>query len=324
MADLPTGTVTFLFTDIEGSTRLWEQHPQAMAARARPPRRDLRQAIAADGGRGLQDHRRCLPGRVRHRAGGLRRRAGGPARAGRRSVGRDRRGAGAHGAAHRRGRADAMATTSRRRAQPRRALAGRGARRPDPALAQHRRAGARARLPPDVTLRDLGEHRLRDLPPRADLPARRARPAGRLPAAQDARSPPAQPAGAADRADRARARGRGRLRAAAARRRAAADADRPGRHRQDPPGAPGRRRAARRLRATASASSTWRRSAIPTWSPPTIAQALGVQESGGQPLLERLQGLPARASSCCCCWTTSSRCSTRRRWSPSCWRLRRS
>src|SRR5438874_6889157 len=30
MADLPSGTVTFLFTDIEGSTRLWEQHPQAM------------------------------------------------------------------------------------------------------------------------------------------------------------------------------------------------------------------------------------------------------------------------------------------------------
>jgi predicted ATPase/class 3 adenylate cyclase len=29
---LPTGTVTFLFTDIEGSTRLWEQHPQAMEA----------------------------------------------------------------------------------------------------------------------------------------------------------------------------------------------------------------------------------------------------------------------------------------------------
>src|SRR5260370_38270867 len=27
---LPAGTVTFLFTDIEGSTRLWEQHPEAM------------------------------------------------------------------------------------------------------------------------------------------------------------------------------------------------------------------------------------------------------------------------------------------------------
>src|SRR5437870_6952736 len=26
----PGGTVTFLFTDIEGSTRLWEQHPEAM------------------------------------------------------------------------------------------------------------------------------------------------------------------------------------------------------------------------------------------------------------------------------------------------------
>jgi class 3 adenylate cyclase len=28
--ELPTGTLTFLFTDVEGSTRLWEAHPQAM------------------------------------------------------------------------------------------------------------------------------------------------------------------------------------------------------------------------------------------------------------------------------------------------------
>jgi predicted ATPase/class 3 adenylate cyclase len=28
--DLPAGTVTFLFTDIEGSTKLWEQYPEAM------------------------------------------------------------------------------------------------------------------------------------------------------------------------------------------------------------------------------------------------------------------------------------------------------
>ncbi len=30
MAELPSGTVTFLFTDVEGSTRLWEQEPDAM------------------------------------------------------------------------------------------------------------------------------------------------------------------------------------------------------------------------------------------------------------------------------------------------------
>src|SRR5947209_15192332 len=45
MRSLPSGTVTFLFTDIEGSTRLWEQHPEAM--RHALARHDalLRQAI---------------------------------------------------------------------------------------------------------------------------------------------------------------------------------------------------------------------------------------------------------------------------------------
>ena len=32
MSDLPTGTVTFLFTDIEGSTQRWEEHSTAMQA----------------------------------------------------------------------------------------------------------------------------------------------------------------------------------------------------------------------------------------------------------------------------------------------------
>src|SRR2546425_480049 len=50
MTELPTGTVTFLFTDIEGSTRLWEQHPEAM--RHALARHDalLRHAIATHAG----------------------------------------------------------------------------------------------------------------------------------------------------------------------------------------------------------------------------------------------------------------------------------
>jgi len=30
MPDLPTGTITYMFTDVEGSTRLWQQHPDEM------------------------------------------------------------------------------------------------------------------------------------------------------------------------------------------------------------------------------------------------------------------------------------------------------
>ena len=32
MASTPTGTVTFLFTDIEGSTKMWEQDAASMQA----------------------------------------------------------------------------------------------------------------------------------------------------------------------------------------------------------------------------------------------------------------------------------------------------
>lgn len=50
MSQPPTGTVTFLFTDIEGSTKLWEQAPDAM--RPALARHDdiLRQSIEAHGG----------------------------------------------------------------------------------------------------------------------------------------------------------------------------------------------------------------------------------------------------------------------------------
>jgi class 3 adenylate cyclase len=31
VANPPTGTVTFLFTDVEGSTKMWESHPEAIS-----------------------------------------------------------------------------------------------------------------------------------------------------------------------------------------------------------------------------------------------------------------------------------------------------
>src|SRR5262245_17788115 len=48
--DLPAGTVTFLYTDLEGSTRQWEQHPAAMRAAVARHLALLRAAIRAQGG----------------------------------------------------------------------------------------------------------------------------------------------------------------------------------------------------------------------------------------------------------------------------------
>ena len=50
MASPPTGTVTFLFTDIEGSTRMWERSPQAMQAALARHDEILKRAIEERGG----------------------------------------------------------------------------------------------------------------------------------------------------------------------------------------------------------------------------------------------------------------------------------
>ncbi len=47
---LPTGTVTFLFTDIEGSTSLWDQYPDAMQVALARHDSVLRSAIESSGG----------------------------------------------------------------------------------------------------------------------------------------------------------------------------------------------------------------------------------------------------------------------------------
>jgi class 3 adenylate cyclase len=61
MTDLPTGTVTFLFTDIEGSTQLWEKHPEAMQAVLAKHDAILREAIESNHGLYHQNHGRWCP-----------------------------------------------------------------------------------------------------------------------------------------------------------------------------------------------------------------------------------------------------------------------
>ena len=46
----PSGTVTFLFSDIEGSTELWETHPETMRSAFARQEATMREAMAAHGG----------------------------------------------------------------------------------------------------------------------------------------------------------------------------------------------------------------------------------------------------------------------------------
>ena len=50
MSSPPSGTLTFLFTDVEGSTRLWAEDPTAMSASLRVHDAALREVISAHGG----------------------------------------------------------------------------------------------------------------------------------------------------------------------------------------------------------------------------------------------------------------------------------
>ena len=50
MSELPSGTVTFLFTDLATSTRLWDEQPQAMKAALARHDELLASAVAAHDG----------------------------------------------------------------------------------------------------------------------------------------------------------------------------------------------------------------------------------------------------------------------------------
>ncbi len=50
MSELPSGTVTFVFTDLEDSTRLWEEHPDAMRVALARHDAILREVVEAHAG----------------------------------------------------------------------------------------------------------------------------------------------------------------------------------------------------------------------------------------------------------------------------------
>ena len=86
MAQLPTGTVTFLFTDLEGSTRLWEEHPEAMRAALARHDEILRDAVEKRGGHVVKTTGDGLHAAFAGRGGCGDRRDRCPARARRRGV----------------------------------------------------------------------------------------------------------------------------------------------------------------------------------------------------------------------------------------------
>ena len=192
MRELPRGTVTFLFTDIEGSTRLLHELGPGYAEALAEHRRVLREAFERHGGVEVDTQGDAFfvafrdADAVAAAEQGQRALAAGPIRVR----------IGLHSGEPV---VDATKATSGSTSTAAARIAAAGARRPGRALARH--AGARRR----GRLRDLGEHRLEGpLGARADLPARQRR----VPAAEDAL--PDEPARAGDAVRRPGARaGRG-------------------------------------------------------------------------------------------------------------------
>ena len=311
MADLPTGTVTFLFTDIEGSTRLWEQHPEAMRGGPRPPRRPRR--------RGHRSSTAASSSRAGARATASSPSSPAPptpspppAPSSRRSLAepwptpRRRCGCGWRCTPARPTLRDGRLLRPGR--QPLRPAAGGGPRRPGAALAGDRRSWCGTQLP-----RGREPARPGRAPPqgpaaaRARLPAPAPGPARRLPAAALAgRARPTT-------CPRQLTSFIGREQEMAEVKRLLgdhppADADRRGRLRQDPPGAPGGGGPAggvsgRRLAGGAGAAGR---------SGPGAAgggRRAGRARGAGPAADRRRWWTTCGPSGCCWCWTTASTCS---------------
>ena len=184
----PTGTVTFLFTDIEGSTKLWEQHPEAM--RPALARHDslLRQSIEASGGYVFKMMGDAFCAAFATAPHALQAALDAQAATVRPDLGDGDAAAGADGAAHgsrRRTRWGLLRTA----AEPRRPAALGGTRRADAALGGDAGVGARRAAPASRAARPGRAPTERPGPARARLPAPAPCPDRRLPAARTLDNP---------------------------------------------------------------------------------------------------------------------------------------
>ncbi len=105
MPALPTGTVTFLFTDLESSTRLWEEHPEAMQDALARHDAIVRDAIESHRGQIVKTTGDGAHAAFATASDAVDAAIAGAALARRSDVGLDRSTARPHGHPHRRGRA---------------------------------------------------------------------------------------------------------------------------------------------------------------------------------------------------------------------------
>ena len=294
----PAGTATFLFTDIEGSTSLEERIGTARYARcpraapgdpARGGRRPRRRRAGHRGRLVLRRLRRAPARRWRRpsRRSARSSRSRGPRTPGSRSGWASTRARRARRAAA----SSASTSTGRRGSRPP-ATAGRSSPRTRPGRS------SRARCPPGVTLRELGEYRLRDLL----APERLFQVEGDgLPSEfPKLRTPDTRPnnlptqlttfVGRDDELAEARR---------AVRDDPAADDDRARRHREDAALAPAGDDRGGRASPTGSSSCRWSRSATRCSSRRGSRRRVGITETGSKPIAESLDewlAQPARAA----------------------------
>jgi hypothetical protein len=219
MAEPPSGTVTFLFTDIEGSTKLWERDATAMRSALVRHDEILRSAIEESGG-----HLFKTVGDAFCAAFSSAPEALGAALSAQRALHAEEwdeacviraRMALHTGTVDERG--DYFGPALRTRAQPGRQAPVRGARWPDPALACNPGAGEGRAAGGREAGRPRRETPQGSLPSRASVPDHRRGPSFGVPALEDAREPAQQPPAPTHAARLARAGGGGGSRAAQAR-----------------------------------------------------------------------------------------------------------